>query len=333
MLLPPRSCARSHFVLVLFLSTILGIFAIPLAPRESPSDIPELKPRSGDSNLEVSLGLKRTDSAGKTLPYKVEKNPKDLDYPGVVLLLPDENWFIIFARTQEISAKKNPTTNLWEIQRKTIMGIAEFGNTEDKSKFFDAIDHLPSQPSPYGALHMLIEYMSGRMKMDEYPLPATFKYEDQENNWQQIFWAMTNPTRENQYPHTPYLKLAPGMTLNGWRELNRPRKKGGISATWPFAGTVLEHVVHVQEEAVPSLPWNSFLLKNESQVKPISHTQESFYHGIPSGGMHHKYNQRMLRVTQIENLPPSDLAIDEYADLVKHHKIPVTTFRKAIPFA
>ncbi|KAJ4492109.1 hypothetical protein C8J55DRAFT_486023 [Lentinula edodes] len=344
MLLLPQSCARSHFVLVLFLSTILGTFAIPLAPRESPSTIPELKPRT--NNLEVSLGLKRTDSDGKTLPYKVEKNPKDLDYPGVVLLLPDENWFIIFARTQEISAKKNPTTNLWEIQRtavsrprlRQIMGIAEFGNTEDKLKFFDAIDHLPSQPSPYGALHMVIEYISGRMKMKEYPLPVTFKYEDQENNWQQIFWAMTNPTRENQYPHTPYLKLAPGMTLDGWRKLNDPMKNGGNTATWPFVGTFSEDVPHVQQEAVPSKGKHiQFLPGNASpwdkSQEPISHIQESFYHGIPSCGMHHKYNQRMLRVTQIENLPPGDLAIDEYADLVKHHKIPVTTFIKAIPFA
>ncbi|KAJ3888805.1 hypothetical protein GG344DRAFT_79425 [Lentinula edodes] len=276
MLLPPRSCARSHFVLVLFLSTILGIFAIPLAPRESPSDIPELKPRSGDSKLEVTLQLQRRDSAGNTLPFLTEKNRKDPGQPGVVLLLPDDNWFILLTRVQEFSAKKVPTTEHWKIHREPVttnrrglsLGRAVFQHIKDKSYFYEAIDNLPPQPSPYGALHMLIEYMSGRMKMDEYPLPATFNYEDQENNWQQIFWAMTNPTRENQYPHTPYLKLAPGMTLNGWRELNRPRKKGGISATWPFAGTVLEHVVHVQEEAVPSLPWNSFLLKNESQVKP-----------------------------------------------------------------
>ncbi|KAJ3902916.1 hypothetical protein F5879DRAFT_990570 [Lentinula edodes] len=274
MLLLPRSCARSHFILVLFLSTLLGTYAIPLAPRESPSTIPELKPRGG--NLGVSLQLQRRDSAGNTLPFIFEKNRKDPGHPGVVLLLPDDNWFILLTRVQEFSAKKVPTTEHWKIHRTAFttdrrglsLGKAVFQYAKDKSYFYEAIDNLPPQPSPYGALHMLIEYMSGRMEMDEYPLPATFKYEDQENNWQQIFLAMTNPTRENQYPHTSYVKLAPGVTPNRWRELNHPRKNGGITATWPFVGTVLEHVPHYQGEAVPSLPWNSFLLKNESQVKP-----------------------------------------------------------------
>ncbi|KAJ4498992.1 hypothetical protein C8R41DRAFT_915653 [Lentinula lateritia] len=258
MLLLPRSCARSHSLLVLFLSTILGTFAIPLAPCESPSTIPELKPRS--NKLEVSLQLQRRDSAGNRLPFIFEKNRKDPGHPGVVLLLPDDNWFILLSRVQEISAKKDPTTEHWRIHRKAVttnrsglsLGKAVFQYTKDKSYFYEALDNLPPQPSPYGALHMVIEYMSGRMKMDEYPLPATFEYEDQENNWQQIFLAMTRPTRENQYPHTSYVKLAPGVTLNRGRELNHPRKNGGITATWPFVGTVLEDVPHVQQEAVPS---------------------------------------------------------------------------------
>ncbi|GAW05060.1 hypothetical protein LENED_006894 [Lentinula edodes] len=87
MLFLPRSLLRSLCVLVLIPSAILGVWAMPLAPRDALSTIPQLESRApgGNQDLKLPLVLLRYDKRGASIAASTVTDFKNHDSRIMIL--------------------------------------------------------------------------------------------------------------------------------------------------------------------------------------------------------------------------------------------------------
>ncbi|KAJ4492129.1 hypothetical protein C8J55DRAFT_503067 [Lentinula edodes] len=240
MLLLPPSLLRSLSVSVLIFPIIFGVLAMPLASHDDGlSTIPQLKLR-GNPIRKRALSLKRynmTDSLLRNVPCR--------DYEGLLLLDFEEKWVLVWGTKHYLHPQAEG--NAWNIQRRpsvnpiqpsNVLGTVKIQDV-DEQKVFDAIANIPLQATQFLALQKIVEYLLGEIQIPHHPLPDNLLYTPEED-WRQIFLAMSNPTLLNQYPCSPYLRLARDVSRQTWFSRNRKREST-IRRFLPYLGTVVEN--------------------------------------------------------------------------------------------
>ncbi|KAF8827067.1 hypothetical protein HHX47_DHR5000865 [Lentinula edodes] len=257
MLLLPPSLLRSFSVSVVIFPIIFGVLAMPLASHDDGlSTIPQLKLRDNPIRKRA-LSLKRynmTDHPLRNVPCR--------DYEGLLLLDYEEKWALVWGIKHYFHPQAEG--NVWNIQRRTsvkttqpsnVLGTVEIQDV-DEQKVFDAIANIPLQATQFLALQKIMEYLLGELKISHHPLPDNLLYTPKQD-WRQIFSAMSNPTLQNQYPCSPYLKLARDVSRQSWFSRNRKRTSP-LRRFMPYLGTVVEDEARSKyEKAFNSTLWDA----------------------------------------------------------------------------
>ncbi|KAJ3928738.1 MAG: hypothetical protein NXY57DRAFT_1041394 [Lentinula lateritia] len=255
MLFLPPSLLRSLCVLVLIPSAILGVWAMPLAPRDTLSTIPQLESRAPgpNRNLKLPLVLLRYNKGGSSLASATVQDRMNpgRDSLGITLLEDGEYWVLrlgpfhpdsMFFEAKEIGVKgaveirsRQPSNNP---QLGVMLGDVTIKG-EEKNKLRNAIQSLPCHSDEFSALQEVVKYLLG--KTPGHPLLDGVVYNPRlDTNQLSIFSAMADPDLVHQYPNSLYLKLKPGVTKDDWWQLNKLTKDNQIRTTWPFRGTLME---------------------------------------------------------------------------------------------
>ncbi|KAJ3899868.1 hypothetical protein F5879DRAFT_925906 [Lentinula edodes] len=254
MLFLPLSLLRSLCVLVLIPSAILGVWAMPLAPRDALSTIPQLESRApgGNRNLKLPLVLLRYDEGGSSSAASTVRdlrNP-DRDGPRITLLEDGEYWVLRLGSTRRVPKFFEATEveiGAFKIQSRRPTNSPQLGVTlgdvlikaKDEEDLFNAIQSLPPGHSDkFSALQGVVKYLLG--EIPGHPLLEGVVYDPRTDTDQlSIFSAMADPSLEHQYPKSWCLKLKPGVTKQDWHNFNH-LQNNLMTATWPFRGTVMQ---------------------------------------------------------------------------------------------
>ncbi|KAJ4492111.1 hypothetical protein C8J55DRAFT_556508 [Lentinula edodes] len=256
MLFLPLSLLRSLCVLVLIPSAILGVWAMPLAPRDALSTIPQLESRAPGSNrnLKLPLVLLRYDKGGLSSAASTVRDLRntDRDGPRITLLEDGEYWVLRLGSTRrvpkffEATEVQTSGRSAFKIQSREPTNRPQLGVTlgnvlikaKDEEALFNAIQSLPGHSDKYSALQGVMKYLLG--EIPEHPLLEGVVYNGRTDMDQLlIFSAMADPSLEHQYPKSWYLKLKPGVTKQDWYNFNH-LQNDVMTATWPFRGTVMQ---------------------------------------------------------------------------------------------
>ncbi|KAJ3808055.1 hypothetical protein F5876DRAFT_79126 [Lentinula aff. lateritia] len=271
MLLLPPSLLRSLSLSVLIFPIILGVLAMPLASHDDGlSTIPQLKLRDNRKLSDMfcisffspirptgpllgfrkhSLNLKRYNMSDSLL-----HNVPCRGYKGLLLLDFHEKWALSWGTTHLFRPIQDPAVHgdheaNWKIRRIEQVNPTHQSNLlgnvimkdMDKQEVFDAIAKIPPQVSQFLAIQKIIEYLLGELEIHDHPLPEDLLYTPQQD-WKDIFLAMTSPKLQNQYPCSPYLKLAPTMSRSTWTAKNKKSRKFQHQYL-PYLGTAVEEEV------------------------------------------------------------------------------------------
>ncbi|KAJ3875492.1 hypothetical protein F5051DRAFT_60217 [Lentinula edodes] len=252
MLFLPLSLLRSLSVLVLIPSAILGVWAMPLAPRDALSTIPQLESRAPAPDRKLPLVLLRYDKDGIGLAGSTSKDRRNPDPngPRIMVLEDGEYWVLRLGPPHRnpmfFEAKKILVGDVFQIQSRQPSNTPQLGvrlgdvtiKGEDEEKLYKAVRNLPWHMDEFSALQEVVKYLLG--KTPGHPLLEGVAYNPYEGVDQlSIFSAMGDPDVAHLYPNSLYLKLKPGVTKEKWQKLNQPLNNL-IPVTWPFRGTVLE---------------------------------------------------------------------------------------------
>ncbi|KAJ3860137.1 hypothetical protein EV359DRAFT_67570 [Lentinula novae-zelandiae] len=253
MLFLPPSLLRSLCVLVFIPSAILGVWAMPFAPRDALSTIPQLESRASGPKRKLPLMLLRYDQGGASLAGSTvqDRRNTDPDGPRIMILEDGEYWVFRLGRPSRnpmfFEAKQILVGGVFKIQSRQPSDKPHVGMSlgdvtikgEDEEKLYKAIQNLPWHMDEFSALQEVVKYLSG--KTPEHPLLEDVAYNPRQGvDQQSIFLAMADPNEAHLYPKSLYLKLKPGVTKEVWQNLNQPRSGNPLPATWPFRGTVME---------------------------------------------------------------------------------------------
>ncbi|KAJ3888803.1 hypothetical protein GG344DRAFT_67659 [Lentinula edodes] len=241
---------------VLIPSAILGVWAMPLAPRDALSTIPQLESRAPapNRNLKLPLVLLRYDKDGASLAASTVRdrtNPEP-DGPRITLMEDGEYWVLRLGSTRRVPKFFEATEvqtrgrSTFKIQSREPPNRRQLGvklgdvliKAKDEEDLFNAIQSLPGHSDKFSALQGVVKYLLGQIP--EHPLLEGVVY-DYRTDMDQllIFSAMADPNLEHQYPKSWYLKLKPGVTRQDWHRFNH-LQNDTMTATWPFRGTVMQ---------------------------------------------------------------------------------------------
>ncbi|KAH7877051.1 uncharacterized protein C8R40DRAFT_88626 [Lentinula edodes] len=241
MLFLPRSLLRSLCVLVLIPLAILGVWAMPLAPRDALSTIPQLESRApgGNQDLKLPLVLLRYDKRGASIAASTVTDFKNHD-SRIMILQDGEYWVLRLGSARRkpmfFEAKETSFRGTFEIQSRQPSSKPQLGvalgdvtiEAKDEEKLYNTIPTLPWHLDAFSTLEGVVNYLLGKLK--EHPLLEGVVYTPRMDPDQpSIFSAMADPNLVHQYPKSLYLKLKPGVTRDSWWNRNKIQHGDNIS--------------------------------------------------------------------------------------------------------